>query len=65
MSEQAYRCDRCGKNVDDMMDLGYYGPGERGDPDPDNTECSPFMEWLRLCHACLEQHHKEHEKEET
>ena len=54
------RCDYCGVSLEDYGDVGYDGPAaqppnsERLVPNPDNTDCSPVMTWLKLCRGCVE-----------
>ena len=52
----AARCSECECDLSDYGDVGYDGPastaGGRLVPNPDNTDCSPVMAWLKLCRDC-------------
>lgn len=40
-------CDRCGKGIEDMADVGYMGAADRG-----SEECSPMMAFETVCATC-------------
>ena len=42
-----FKCDKCGKVVLEIADVGYIGPVER-----DDQSCNPLMTYTSLCAAC-------------
>jgi hypothetical protein len=47
-----FQCTRCEKLLA-FDDVAYSGPMTNGQPDPDNADCSPFMDFATLCNQCL------------